>query len=72
MSRLQSHAFSLAQDYSKNEAIQLALNVFSSVLSTNLKPTEYEVGIVTVEDPTFKILTPDEIEEQLTLINDRD
>lgn len=60
------------QDYTKDEAIQLALNAFSSVLSTNLKPSEYEVGVVTVDDPTFKILTPDEIEHQLNLINERD
>lgn len=50
----------------------MALNAFSSVLSTNLKPSEYEVGVVTVDDPTFKILTPDEVEHQLNLINERD
>lgn len=59
-------------EYTKDEAIQLALNAFSSVLSTNLKPSEYEVAVVTVDDPTFKILTPDEIEHQLNLINERD
>lgn len=64
--------YSPFQDYTKDEAIQLALNVFSVALSTNLKPTEYEVGVVTVDDPTFKILTPDEIEHQLNLINERD
>lgn len=60
------------QAYTKDEAIQLALNAFTTVLSTDLKPSELEVAIVTKEDPTFKILTEKEIDAQLTLISERE
>lgn len=64
--------YSHFQSCSKDEAIQMALKAFTSVLSTDLKPHEMEVGVVTKDDPTFTILTEDEIDAQLTLINERE
>ncbi|KAL1138721.1 hypothetical protein AAG570_008783 [Ranatra chinensis] len=42
------------QDYTAEEAIQLAISCLSTVLSVDFKPSEIEVGIVTATDPKFR------------------
>lgn len=54
------------------ETIQLAVSSLQSVLSADFKPKEIEIGIVTKENPRFRKLTPDEIDEVLSAIVQRD
>ena len=50
----------------------MALNCMQATLSSELKKTELEVGIVTVDKPAFRLLTEEEIEDHLTEIAERD
>jgi len=56
----------------QKQTIQLAINCMQTILSTELKKTDIEVGIVTIADPLFRRLEEDKIEEHLTEISERD
>ncbi|KAK9511629.1 hypothetical protein O3M35_000251 [Rhynocoris fuscipes] len=60
------------QDYSLDEAIQLAISCLSTVLSVDFKPSEVEVGVVSAQDPKFRILTETELDKHLTIIAEKD
>lgn len=60
--------FKSKDEYSTPEAIQLAITALSTVLSADFKPNEIEVGIVTTDNPRFRKLSEDEIDEHLTAI----
>jgi len=47
---------------------QLAIQSLCTVLSSDLKPSEMEVGIVSSTDPEFRTLTEQEIEHHLTAL----
>ncbi|CAG0889825.1 unnamed protein product [Darwinula stevensoni] len=64
--------FKKRQDYSKDEAIQLAINALSTVLSADFKPTEIEVGITSKSEPKFRTLTEKELDYHLTAIAEKD
>jgi 20S proteasome subunit alpha 1 len=53
-------------------AIQMALNCAQTILATELKKTDIEVGIVSSDHPHFRRLTEDQIEEHLIEISERD
>ncbi|GAB0094934.1 Proteasome subunit alpha type [Sergentomyia squamirostris] len=59
-------------DFSTEEAIQLAITCLSTVLTADFKPSGIEVGVVTKDNPEFKILTEDEIDVHLTAISEKD
>jgi 20S proteasome subunit alpha 1 len=50
----------------------MAIHALQSVLSAEFKPSEIQVGVVTVADPTFREIGEEEIEAHLTAIAERD
>ncbi|XP_073981894.1 proteasome subunit alpha type-6-like [Rhodnius prolixus] len=60
------------QDYTLEEAIQLAISCLSTVLSVDFKPSEVEVGVVSTSDPHFRTLTETELDKHLTIIAEKD
>lgn len=54
------------------ETLQLAINCLSTVLSADFKASEIEVAIVTKDQPTFKVLSEEEIEAHLNAIAEKD
>lgn len=59
-------------EYNEEEAIQLAISCLSTVLAVDFKPSEIEIGIVTKENPNFKILSEEEIDAHLTAISEKE
>ncbi|KAI8374721.1 nucleophile aminohydrolase [Radiomyces spectabilis] len=60
------------RELNMEDTIELAITTLSSVLSVDFKPTELEVGIVTEDDPNFRTLSIDQIEDHLQRIVDKD
>ncbi|TNN35443.1 Proteasome subunit alpha type-6 [Liparis tanakae] len=59
-------------DWSFKQTIETAISCLSTVLSIDFKPSELEVGIVTVQDPKFRILTETEVDVHLVALAERD
>lgn len=57
---------------STNDAVELAIHCLSSVLTADLKPNEIEIGLVSVENPDFRILTEAEVEASLSRLAEKD
>jgi len=55
-----------------SQAMETAIIALQTVVGSDLKPTDLEVGVVTKEHPRFKQLTEQEIEVELNKISDRD
>ena len=60
----------LGMDMSK--AIETAIIALQTVVGSDLKPTDLEVGVVTRAEPRWRQLTEQEIDQQLAAISDRD
>ncbi|CAL8081123.1 unnamed protein product [Orchesella dallaii] len=60
------------ESYSTDETIQLAIQCLCSVLSSDLKPSEMEIGLVTADNSQFRILSEKEIEEQLNKLAEKE
>jgi len=59
-------------DFTEEEAIQMAISCLSTVLAVDFKPSEVEIGIVTKENPAFRILSEDDVENHLTAISEKE
>ncbi len=57
---------------STSDTIKLAIASLQSVLSVELKPSDVEVGVVSRENPRFRILSSEEVEQHLIEIAERD
>ncbi|XP_051126182.1 proteasome subunit alpha type-6 [Andrographis paniculata] len=55
-----------------DETVQTAISALQSVLQEDFKANEIEVGVVRKDDPVFKVLSAEEIDEHLTAISERD
>jgi len=53
------------------QTIQLAIQTLQSVISSDFKSTDVEIGVVTKENPYFRSLSPEEIDIHLTAIAER-
>mmetsp|Transcript_7219 Transcript_7219/g.13418 ORF Transcript_7219/g.13418 Transcript_7219/m.13418 type:complete len:251 (+) Transcript_7219:47-799(+) len=54
------------------QAMEAAILTLQTVLGSDVKPNDIEVGVVTVDDPKFRILSEEEVDKRLTIISDRD
>ncbi|EGG17506.1 proteasome subunit alpha type 6 [Cavenderia fasciculata] len=56
----------------QDETIQLAISTLQNVLGADLKASDIEIGICTMEKRKFTLLTESEIDSQLTKLAERD
>ncbi|KAL7992516.1 hypothetical protein Chor_016772, partial [Crotalus horridus] len=59
-------------DWTFEQTVETAVTCLSTVLSIDFKPSEIEVGVVTVDNPKFRILTEAEIDTHLVALAERD
>jgi len=64
--------FKKSDNYAVADAIQLAIQSLCTVLSSDLKPSEMEIGIVSRDNPGFRVLTEPEIEQHLTALAEKE
>jgi len=58
--------------YTTEETIQLAIQCLCTVLSSDLKPSEMEIGVVSTAQPEFRILNEQEVEQHLTALSEKE
>jgi 20S proteasome subunit alpha 1 len=55
-----------------DKTIKTAIDALQTVLGEDFKASDIEVGVVSTENPRFRILTDDEVDRHLTEIAERD
>lgn len=60
------------QDFTFNEAVEIAITCLSTVLSADFKSSEIEVGVVTADKPQFRTLSEEDIDVHLVAIAEKD
>ncbi|KAG7013980.1 Proteasome subunit alpha type-6 [Cucurbita argyrosperma subsp. argyrosperma] len=58
--------------FTYEETVQTAISALQSVLQEDFKANEIEVGVVRSENPIFRVLSTEEVDEHLTAISERD
>ena len=61
-----------AEGMSMKEAVESALIGLQTVVGSDLKSTDLEMAVMTVDAPKWKVLTEQEIDAHLTAMSDRD
>ena len=64
--------FKKKSDFSRDDAVRIAVKALQNTLSMEFRSTDIEIGIASVEDDYVKFLTPEEIEKELTRIGEID
>ncbi|XP_051578707.1 proteasome subunit alpha type-6a [Myxocyprinus asiaticus] len=59
-------------DWTFEQTVETAISCMSTVLAIDFKPSELEIGVVTTEDPRFRILSESEIDAHLVALTERD
>jgi len=59
-------------DLTFQQAVELAIITLQTVVGSDLKSTDLEVGVVTKANPKFTVLNEQQIESYLSKISDRD
>lgn len=59
-------------EMSTDDALKVAIKTLQTTLSTEFRSTDIEIGLVTLEEPNVKILTPEEIERELSKVGESD
>ncbi|XP_026990498.2 proteasome subunit alpha type-6a isoform X2 [Tachysurus fulvidraco] len=59
-------------DWTFEQTIETAISCLSTVLSIDFKPSELEVGVITTQEPRFRILPQSEIDTHLVSLSERD
>lgn len=60
------------KDLKNDDVVQLAISCLGCVLSLDFKASEIEVGVVSKDEPKFKILNEEEIEMHLVALAEKD
>jgi len=71
MSQLEKHFKKNQGQWSYKEAVEVAIQTLQTVISSDFKANEIEVGVATVQNPRFVKLTEAEIEKHLNELADK-
>lgn len=55
-----------------NETVEVSITALSHILAVDFKASEIEIGVVTKDQPKFRVLSEQEVEERLTAVAERD
>ena len=71
MTQLEKHYKKNEGKWSTKESVEVAIQVLQTVISSDFKANEIEIGIATTENPRFRRLAESEIETYLNELADK-